>query len=98
MFRQYDFGFFGNLEAYGQDSPPEYDLSKITVPVAIYYGNNDDINNIENVYELRDVLPNIIRDYLVPFDQFNHLDFIWAKDVKSLVNNDVVDVLNKYNN
>lgn len=50
----------------------------------------------QNVMELIDVLPNVVRDYLVPWELFNHVDFIWAKDVKELVNNDVVDVLNKY--
>ena len=26
---------------YGQDTPPDYDLSKVTAPVALYWGDND---------------------------------------------------------
>ena len=30
-----------NQDIYGQDTPPEYDLSKVTVPTALYWGDND---------------------------------------------------------
>lgn len=40
-FRQYDFGMLINLSKYGSFRPPDYDLSAITVPVALFYGNND---------------------------------------------------------
>jgi hypothetical protein len=40
-FRRYDHGWFKNLLTYGQLSPPAYDLSKITAPVALHYSEND---------------------------------------------------------
>jgi lysosomal acid lipase/cholesteryl ester hydrolase len=40
-FMKYDYGPEKNLEVYGQISPPEYDLSKITAPVALYWAEND---------------------------------------------------------
>lgn len=40
-FRMFDFGMFGNLAKYGSMKPPKYDLSKITAPVALHYGDND---------------------------------------------------------
>lgn len=40
-FRQYDFGMLINLSKYGSFQPPEYDLRKVTCPVALFYGNND---------------------------------------------------------
>ena len=30
-----------NLYTYGQFTPPDYDLSKVTAPVALYYSQND---------------------------------------------------------
>lgn len=30
-----------NLFVYGQFTPPEYDLSKVTAPVALHYSAND---------------------------------------------------------
>ena len=29
------------MEAYGTPAPPDYDLGKVTCPVALYYGPND---------------------------------------------------------
>jgi len=41
VFRQYDHGRKQNIDVYGTEEPPAYDISKITVPVAIYWGDND---------------------------------------------------------
>lgn len=40
-FRQYDFGMLLNLSKYGSFKPPDYDLSAVTVPIAMFYGDND---------------------------------------------------------
>ena len=45
-FHRYDFGTEGNLEKYGQEQPPHYDVSRVTTPVAIYYSSNDWAVNI----------------------------------------------------
>lgn len=41
LFRKYNYGRAENLLRYGQETPPEYDISKITAPVALYWGQND---------------------------------------------------------
>jgi len=40
-FRKYDYGPDKNLEVYGQEIPPEYDFTKITAPIALYWAQND---------------------------------------------------------
>lgn len=40
-FCKYDFGWFKNLMFYGSINPPDYNLKKITSPVALFYGNSD---------------------------------------------------------
>ena len=40
-FAQYDYGEEKNLELYGQSTPPEHDLRKIKVPVAMWVGDKD---------------------------------------------------------
>ena len=40
-FCRYDFGPEKNLEIYGQEEPPEYDVTQITAPVALYWSDND---------------------------------------------------------
>ncbi|GIY22139.1 gastric triacylglycerol lipase [Caerostris darwini] len=42
-FNKYDYGKKENLVRYGQETPPEYDLTKITTPVALMWGLNDDL-------------------------------------------------------
>ncbi|KAF2889576.1 hypothetical protein ILUMI_16597, partial [Ignelater luminosus] len=38
---KYDHGEEENVRRYGQSTPPEYNLTQVTTPVAIYYGTND---------------------------------------------------------
>lgn len=40
-FRKYDFGQERNLVEYGSLVPPAYNLSKVTAPIAFYWGEND---------------------------------------------------------
>ena len=40
-FQAYDFGPAGNQARYGQSTPLVYDLSKVTCPVYIFWGEND---------------------------------------------------------
>ncbi|XP_029167696.1 lipase 1-like [Nylanderia fulva] len=44
-FREYDYGREKNLLMYNSVEPPDYDLTKITVPIALFYGNNDYLVN-----------------------------------------------------
>lgn len=41
-------------------------------------------------------LSNVTLKYLVPNKYFSHIDFIWAKDVKTLVNDKLIDHMSKY--
>lgn len=47
-FQQYDEGTkAGNMRRYGTPKPPEYDLSKVTVPIFLHYGLNDYLAAVE---------------------------------------------------
>ena len=39
-FRAFDYGN-ENSDIYGQDTPPEYDLTQVNVPIGLYWGEND---------------------------------------------------------
>ncbi|XP_050509824.1 lipase 3 isoform X2 [Diabrotica virgifera virgifera] len=41
LFSQYDYGMIKNKQIYNSIKPPIYDLSNVTVPVALFYGQND---------------------------------------------------------
>ncbi|KAJ0182198.1 hypothetical protein K1T71_001567 [Dendrolimus kikuchii] len=95
-FRQYDNGKAGNKIKYGTEEPPSYDVSKITVPVAIFYSDNDWLSNFTDVKTLIDQMPNIVEVYNVPFKSFSHLDYLWARDLNELVNNKFLELVKKY--
>ena len=44
-FREYDYGELINRKKYGRTVPLAYNLTKVEVPVIIWYGKNDDIVN-----------------------------------------------------
>ena len=40
-FQMFDYGPQINKQYYGSYSPPQYDLKKVKVPVAVFYSDND---------------------------------------------------------
>merc|ERR1711860_210687 len=78
-----------NVEYYGQPNTPPYDLSKVTVPTSIYWGQNDWFTVAEDLLELVTRLPNLYDNYEVPYYNWNHLDFLWGIDAPTLVWNRV---------
>ncbi|ALC45110.1 [Drosophila busckii] len=97
-FRQYDWGIKKNRQLYGQDTPPDYDLSLISAPTYSYSSNNDALCGPQDVDTLVAKMPQLIEDHRVPLQSFNHLDFIVAKNMKELINDLVVERMNKYEN
>ena len=50
MFRRYDYeSDAGNMAAYGQKTPPEYDLSLLDFPIGIFSGSEDTLADPEDV-------------------------------------------------
>lgn len=81
-FRRYNHNPITNLATYGNANPPAYDLSKVTVPSYLHYGQNDKEVNYKDLMTLAANLPNVVGTYKVERDTFNHYDFIWGKDVR----------------
>uniref|UniRef100_A0A8D8UDK4 Gastric triacylglycerol lipase n=1 Tax=Cacopsylla melanoneura TaxID=428564 RepID=A0A8D8UDK4_9HEMI len=96
-FRQFDYGKDKNFQFYNSSFPPKYDIKSINTKVAFFYAGNDLLTNDQDVKEFYSLLPNPVGLYKVNFTFFNHLDFLWAKDVRSLVYNDLLVVLKSFN-
>lgn len=85
-----------NYEMYGRSQPPHYDLGKVQVPVLLYWGQNDWITHPDDVQWLASQLPRLIASVRVPYDDWNHLDFMWAKDADSLLYNPIIDFIHNF--
>ncbi|XP_025991603.1 lipase 3 isoform X3 [Solenopsis invicta] len=95
-FRQYDYGINENYKRYKQKTPPEYDLKKITAPIVMFYAENDAIVREQNVLELSKRLPNVLLTEKVPYKFFNHVDFTWAINAKTLVFDRVLELIQQF--
>lgn len=94
-FRQYDYGYEKNLLIYNTTEPPDYNLTNITIPIALFYADNDWLVNTLDAKKLYSLLPNVLDLYRVSFSKFNHLDFIWGKDAFELVYKRLLKLMKK---
>ncbi|KAL3266157.1 hypothetical protein HHI36_010342 [Cryptolaemus montrouzieri] len=96
-FRRFDYGKEENLKRYSNIEPPEYDLKKITAPIAYFWGENDCWSRPKDVEDIEKKLPNLVLSYRVPYKLFNHYDIMIATDAKKLVYDKIIETFKKYN-
>lgn len=96
QFRQFDYGLVKNILKYFSPTPPNYPVHKIIAPVMFYYGENDWLAAVSDVQKMADQVPGLIENYKVPLPKFNHLDFLWATDVRTLLYDKLLYVLSNY--
>ncbi|KAI5651807.1 alpha/beta-hydrolase lipase region domain-containing protein [Phthorimaea operculella] len=96
-FRRYDYGAEKNMAVYGSEVPPDYPVEKISTPVALFYRRESDwFSAYEDVLTLKSKLPNVVDFYEVPHEKWCHTDYVWAKDVKALVYDRLLELFKKY--
>ncbi|KAJ8675778.1 hypothetical protein QAD02_011564 [Eretmocerus hayati] len=95
-FSHYDYGPEGNLKIYNSKEAPDYDLSKIQVPIAIFWSDNDYLTFAKDIQRFYDQIPKKILNYKVQDKNFNHIDFLWAKDVNTLLYSTLLSTMEKY--
>ncbi|KAG5861832.1 hypothetical protein JTB14_010332 [Gonioctena quinquepunctata] len=96
-FVKFDYGQKENLQRYGVKEPPPYTLSRATFPVALFTGANDLYATKEGIEDLVKDLPNIVEIYEVPNKEWTHIDMIWGRDVDTLLNGKILQVMKEYN-
>lgn len=95
-FRQFDWGKSRNLEAYGTTDPPEYNVTEVTVPVAVFYSNGDALLSKVDVQLLLKKLPNILFTKFFDDNQWNHFDYLLAKTVQEDINYVIIGSLDGF--
>ena len=81
-FQAFDWGSGGNRRRYGaSSSPPEVNLSLATPPQALYLPqHNDYLVQPRDYARLLQELPNIVKVYVVDWEDWNHLDALSGID------------------
>ena len=86
-FAMYDFGSkHENEKHYGQETPPQYDLSAYNtqVPLLLVTGNHDDLADTEDIARLKSELPpGSFQELNIP--AYSHLSFVWGTDANTLI-------------
>nr|CAD7430215.1 unnamed protein product [Timema monikensis] len=83
-FRQFNYGFRRNLRIYGQFTPPDYDLEKVTAPITLIYSSGDKLADLQDVEQLIDRLPNVYDTIFIDDPQFQHMDFITNNNLDTI--------------
>ena len=87
-FEGYDWGSDdANMAHHGSLTPPEYLLSDVTTPTAIYWGDNDWLAAAADILQVVMGIPNIQpgMNHEVAWPGWNHLDFLWGVDADKYV-------------
>ncbi|XP_043465860.1 lipase 1-like [Leptopilina heterotoma] len=93
-FRQFDYGDCRNREIYNSTMPPEYPLRKATLPVAVFYGENDNLGPVKDVRQFSKMIPNVIEGTYLK--SFNHLGYFLRADIKKLVYNRILQLFTNH--
>lgn len=74
--------------------PLLYNLSHATVPITIFYSKSDESANFTDVTYLSTQLPHVQNLYQIQSDDFKHIDFIYSRFVRKLLNDKIIIFLN----
>lgn len=93
-FKMYDYGSKRkNKEHYGQDKPPEYDLSKIKIPVRGFVGFEDKLGDPKDNAILKKNLEALNVDYQAySYDKCGHMTFMWGLDTSPMWNDVLAEI------
>ncbi|XP_063622490.1 lipase 3-like [Cydia splendana] len=92
-FSRFDFGEDINMVEYGLPSPPDYDVTKITVPVEMFYSDNDMLSDEADVDILKGKLPYVIGYNFL--ESYTHLDFLYAYNAKDKIYDKILRKINE---
>lgn len=85
-----------NCPFYFQETAPEYDVSRITTPVALFWSKNDNFVDTKDVKTLEMKLKSVVFSYCVPDPLFTHMDYVLGIGAHNLVYDKVLSLLNEY--
>ncbi|KAG5885816.1 hypothetical protein JTB14_001829 [Gonioctena quinquepunctata] len=85
-----------NMQKYNKSVPVPYNLSMVTHPVSLHYGLGDILVTEEDINITEMKLPNCLGKNKVPYEYFNHMDFMWGTATKELLYDNLITIMDKY--
>lgn len=91
-FARFDYGKAGNLAQYGQVTPPEYPLTSLELPTALFMGSSDDLAGPRDTDELINHLkgnPSLV--FQKRYNDYSHVTWLvgdtwdWFDDLQTLL-------------
>ncbi|XP_064094091.1 gastric triacylglycerol lipase-like isoform X1 [Macrobrachium nipponense] len=95
-FQAYDWGPTKNHQLYGSLRPTRLELSKVTVPVAGFWSSSDVLADPRDVARTLREVSNLVLNHQVQHNSFNHMDFLWGENARSLVYKHIIDFFDQY--
>lgn len=81
-FQQFDYDDANlNIQHYGQSTPPEFDLTKVTTDIYTYKSDKDTTTPVYYVKLLEQALKNVKGLYPMEISGLSHTDFIYGNTV-----------------
>lgn len=95
--QEIDFDFFGERKT-GVETPPDFPLHQITIPLSLYYSKYDVFTKEKDVNRLIAQLNNTrdLKVKKITQQFFDHQDFVWGMSAAKLVYSDVLKFFNKH--
>lgn len=95
-FSQYSHGKAENQKIYGSEQPPDYNLTRVVVPIAYFYAKHDTI--VPEVDQIRSIklFPNIVESYEAPYDKLTHMEMMVGDNIAHLVYERAINLLEKF--
>uniref|UniRef100_A0A8W7PIX2 Lipase n=1 Tax=Anopheles coluzzii TaxID=1518534 RepID=A0A8W7PIX2_ANOCL len=94
-FQQFDYrNYMLNTQKYGQAKPPEYNLSRVLLPVSLFHGTKDFITSAKDALRLKDELRNVKNFLEIP--DLNHVGFVYSDRLYARVNRKIIEIFNQH--
>ncbi|NXM02099.1 LIPM Lipase, partial [Tyrannus savana] len=93
-FKQFDYGFLKNQEKYNQSTPPFYRIEDMTVPVALWNGEEDWVNTPQETQQLLPHLTNVVQHE--ELHNWNHFDPHWGQDAPQRLYSQILFLMDQH--
>jgi len=97
-FQKYDYGTAGNVQHYGQPTPPQYSFSNYptTLPTVLVTGGVDGLADPSDVKKILSEVPASSNVVVINRDDYGHLDPLLGYDAYQLTYPSLLGLLNQY--